>query len=246
VPGWDGTTDIYTDNNTNKGYFLRAKTSSGAVNQRENALSFLSGLNRDLLIDASSYYLAVGQALVEKNWSGGTIKVKVGDTLTIDWFKMYYSFPSGIITGNIENAYLTKMAQDIRAENYTPYIAPTAASSILELRPKLNAYGAEERPVDFYSPTTGTLNVTGSNRARCSTGFNLGDADWSGDATTYTIRKPWVATNSFGSKTITIPECERGRTYVIYYNGEGLGVRNLPLDPQTYRPAGMDLRIVIE
>jgi hypothetical protein len=257
LPGWDQPTDLYVDAFTGKAFLMRAKTSSGAINQRENGLGFSSSFRRDLLLDASSNYLSVGQALAEKNWLGGTIRAKAGDTLTIDWMEIYYNPPVGndptVSYGNLQTAYFTKMAQDIRAENYTPYIAPTAASSVLELRPKLNAYGVEERPVDFYSPTTGALNVTGSSRPRCSTGFNLGDADWTGDATTYTVRKPWVATNSRGSTTITIPECENGREYRIFYNGDGLGLFNVPTSPQGYSPNnylanghGMDLRIVIE
>jgi hypothetical protein len=67
--------------------------------------------------------------------------------------------------------------------------------------------------------TVGLMGRAESNRPACTSGFNTSDQDFSGAPGYY---KVWEGTGISGNKTITIPECERGRTYYVTFSTTGV------------------------
>lgn len=216
IPGWTGNSPNPTSLSVTT--YLRAAVEGGARNSTSESL--LAEIQRRFTY-GDSFNLTLTKTLFDQGWYGGTIKVKPGDRLRIEW--MGANFEPAYDRNN-PSAYQqnqSKILSDVQSGNYTPHLSGGQGGLSSQLYLEADWANSTER------------------RAACPGGFNLGED------TTPGAYKPWEATGSSGSKTITVPSCEAGRTYTLYYNNQGQS-GNIQLGP-AYRPqGGVSLRIEVQ
>lgn len=216
IPGWTG--DSANPTSLSVTTYLRAAVEGGAKNSTSESL--LADIQRRFTY-GDTFNLTLTKTLFDQGWYGGIIKVKPGDRLKLEW--MGANFEPAYDRNN-PSAYSqnqSKILSDVQNANYASHLSGGQGGLSSQLYLEADWANSSLR------------------RAACPDGFNLGED------TTPGAYKPWEATSSSGSKTITIPSCEAGRTYTLYYNNQGQ-FGNIQLGP-AYRPqGGVSLRIEVQ